>query len=158
SRSRGRARVSARGNVENGRLRSSSSGRRLHSLMRVLKHEMRTPLATSLIHLSAAEAAIGDTTTLESAKAAVAGAARQIRTLSLIVRRAVQIESEQPIDLYPQRVDLAELVRDFMVRLRATGLSLWSRIDVKVADGLVGDWDPAAIEQILENLLSNALK
>jgi signal transduction histidine kinase len=149
---RGRARV------DDHRLRPSSSGRRLHSLMRVLEHEMRTPLATSLLHLSAAEAAIGDTTTLESAKAAVAGAARQIRTLSLIVRRAVQIESEQPIDLYPQRLDLTELVRDFMVRLRATAATLWSRIDVKVADGLVGDWDPAAIEQILENLLSNALK
>jgi signal transduction histidine kinase len=126
--------------------------------MRVLEHEMRTPLATSLIHLSAAEAAIGDTTALESAKAAVAGAARQIRTLSLIVRRAVQIESEQPIDLYPQRVDLAEVVRDFMERLRATGATLWSRIEVKVAKGLVGQWDAGAIEQILENLLSNALK
>ena len=131
---------------------------RLHGLIRVLEHEMRTPLATSLLQLSAAEAAMGDMGALDSAKAALAGAARQIRTLSLIVRRAVEIESEQPIALFPQRVDLGELVTDLLGRLRATGLTLWSRIEVKVTKALVGDWDPAAIEQILENLLSNALK
>jgi signal transduction histidine kinase len=134
------------------------SGRRLHSLMRVLEHEMRTPLATSLLHLSAAEAAIGDGHAVESAKAAVAGAARQIRSLSLIVRRAVQIESAQPIDLYPQRVDLVELVNDFVRRLRSTASGVWSRVEVKAGKPVVGDWDPAAVEQILENLLSNALK
>jgi signal transduction histidine kinase len=126
--------------------------------MRVLEHEMRTPLATSLLHLSAAEAAMGDAGAVESAKAALAGAARQIRTLSLIVRRAVQIESAQPIDLFPQRVDLGHVVNDFMARLRATGATLWSGIEVRAAKALVGDWDPAAVEQILENLLSNALK
>jgi signal transduction histidine kinase len=135
-----------------------SGGPRLRSLMRLLEHEMRTPLATSLIQLSAVEAAMGDVGALDSAKAALAGAARQIRTLSLIVRRAVEIESEQPIVLFPQRVDLGQLVTDFLVRLRATGLTLWSRIEVKMTKALVGSWDPAAIEQILENLLSNALK
>jgi signal transduction histidine kinase len=137
---------------------SLPGGRRLHNLIRVLEHEMRTPLATSLLHLSAAEAAMDDAAALDSAKAALAGAARQIRTLSLIVRRAVQIESAQPIDLYPQRIDLARLVTDFTLRLRATGTAVWSRLEVRAAPGLVGDWDPAAIEQILENLLSNALK
>jgi len=136
----------------------ATSGRRLHDLMRVIEHEMRTPLATSLLHLSAVEAAIGDATAVDSAKAALAGAARQLRTLSMIVRRAVQIESAQPIDLHPQRVDLGELVRDLLVRLRATSASLWSRIEVNAAKDLVGEWDPAAVEQILENLLSNALK
>lgn len=138
----------------------AASGRRLHDLMRVIEHEMRTPLATSLIHLSAAEAAIGDATAVDSAKAALAGAARQLRSLSMIVRRAVQIESAQPIELYPQRVDLGALVRDLLGRLRATGATLWSRIEVRTAKGqaLVGEWDPSAVEQILENLLSNALK
>jgi signal transduction histidine kinase len=128
--------------------------------MRVIEHEMRTPLATSLLHLSAAEAAIGDAAAVDSAKAALAGAARQLRTLSMIVRRAVQIESAQPIDLHPQRLDLGELVADFLVRLRATGATVWSRVEVKAArgQGLVGAWDPAAVEQILENLLSNAVK
>jgi signal transduction histidine kinase len=128
--------------------------------MRVIEHEMRTPLATSLLHLSAAEAFIGDAATVDSAKAALAGAARQLRTLSMIVRRAVQIESAQPIDLHPQRVDLGELVRELLLRLRATGATIWSRIELKTAKGpgLVGEWDPAAVEQILENLLSNALK
>jgi signal transduction histidine kinase len=156
-RGRGRPRPRAPGGGPSLGSQRPSSGR-LHNLMRVIEHEMRTPLATSLIHLSAAEAAIGDAGAVDSAKAALAGAARQLRTLSMIVRRAVQIESEQPIDLYPQRLDLAELVNDFMVRLRATGATLWSRIEVKVGKGLWGEWDPAAVEQILDSLLSNALK
>jgi signal transduction histidine kinase len=145
---------------ELGRVRSPStfSGGRLRSLMRVLEHEMRTPLATSLIQLSAAEAAIDDPQTPSKAKAALAAAARQIRTLSLIVRRAVQIETAQPIDLFPQRLDLGQLVTDFMDRLRATGTTVWSRVEIKVTGAVVGDWDPAAVEQILEGLLSNALK
>jgi signal transduction histidine kinase len=147
-----------RGEVAGRARRRAGERRRLLNLMRVLEHEMRTPLATSLLQLSAAEAAIGDTAAIESARASLAGAARQLRTLSMIVRRAVQIESEEPIDLYPQRVDLGELVQDFVMRLRATGRTLWSTIDVRVGKVLVGDWDPAAIEQILENLLSNALK
>jgi signal transduction histidine kinase len=138
--------------------RRAEHERRLRNVIRVLEHEMRTPLATSLLHLSAAEAAMADAGAHESAKAALAGAARQIRTLSLIVRRAVQIESAEPIDLHPQRVDLAELVTEFMARLRATGAALWNRIEVKVAKALVGHFDPAIVEQILENLLSNALK
>ena len=146
-----------------GRVRAPStfSGGRLRSLMRVLEHEMRTPLATSLIQLSAAEAAIDDPQTPSKAKAALAAAARQIRTLSLIVRRAVQIETAQPIDLFPQRLDLGQLVTELMDRLRATagiGVSAWAGIAVKVTGAVVGDWDAAAVEQILEGLLSNALK
>jgi signal transduction histidine kinase len=131
---------------------------RLRSLMTVLEHEMRTPLATSLLQLSAAEAAMSESGALDSAKAALAGAARQIRTLSMIVRRAVQIESAQPIELFPQMVDLGQVVKEFLVRLRSTGATLWSRIEVRAAKALWGAWDPAAIEQILENLLSNAIK
>jgi signal transduction histidine kinase len=133
------------------------SGGRLRSLIRVLEHEMRAPLATALIQLSAAEAAL-DNTAVDSARSALAGASRQLRALSLVVRRAVQIETDEPIDLFPQRVDLAALVSDFMVRLRATGRSSWARIQLRATKPLIGQWDPAAVEQILENLLTNALK
>lgn len=124
----------------------------------MLEHELRTPLAASLIQLDVAEAAMGTGGASEPARAALANASRQLRTLSLIVRRAIQLEAENRIDLYPQRLDLGQLVTDFLVRLRASGSGLWSRIEVKVAKALIGHWDPAAIEQILDKLLSNALK
>jgi signal transduction histidine kinase len=134
-----------------------STGRRIRSLIRVLEHELRTPLATSLIQLSAAESAL-DASEPQSVRASIEGAARQLRTLSTIIRRVVQIENEEPLDLYPQRIDLGQLVTDFVSRRRIGTRASSSLVEVRAQKGLVGDWDPAAIEQILENLLSNALK
>jgi signal transduction histidine kinase len=138
--------------------RGATAGRRLRSLVTVLEHEMRSPLAASLMHLSVAEAAMSGAGSLESGKAALACASRQIRALSSIVRRAVQIETEHHIDLYPQHVDLRVVVNDLVGRLQATGPSPWSRIEVRADKALLGHWDPTAVEQILENLLTNALK
>jgi signal transduction histidine kinase len=123
----------------------------------VLEHEMRTPLAASLMQIGAAEAAL-DSASIPEARAALASASRQLRTLSAIVRRAIQIETEERIDLYPQHVDLREVVSDMMSRFRATAPAPWSRIELRADKAIVGDWDPTAVEQILENLLSNALK
>lgn len=130
----------------------------LNGLLRVLDHELRTPLAASLLQLDAAEAAIGGAGPPEHAKAAVATAARQLRTLSTIVARAIQLETARRIDLHPQHIDLRQVVTDFMTRVQGTRSTWWSRIELKASRALVGRWDPAAFEQILENLLSNALK
>jgi signal transduction histidine kinase len=124
----------------------------------VLEHEMRTPLAASLMQLDAAEAAIGAAGSPEPARLAVATAARQLRVLSAIIARAIQLETRRRIALFPQRVDLREVVTSFMERVRATRSPWWSRIELKATRALVGRWDPSAFEQILENLLSNALK
>lgn len=124
----------------------------------VLEHEMRTPLAASLLQLDAAEAAIGASGSSDHAKAAVATAARQLRGLSMIVARAIQLETARRIDLYPEHVDLRQVVTDFMTRVQATRSAWWSRIELKASRNVVGRWDPSAFEQILENLLSNALK
>jgi signal transduction histidine kinase len=126
--------------------------------LRVIEHEMRTPLAASLLQLDAAEAAIGSAASAEHVKVAVASAARQVRGLSMIVARAIQLETERRVDLFPQRVDLRQVVRDFMARVRATRSAWWSRVELKASRALVGRWDPSAFEQILDNLLSNALK
>ena len=137
---------------------ATAVGRGLGSLVRVLEHEMRTPLAASLMHISAAEAALGGANSVETARAALANASRQLRALSSIVRRTIQIETEEHIELYPQRVDLREVVSDMMARLRETGPTSWSRIELRAGKAVVGEWDAAAVEQILENLLTNALK
>jgi signal transduction histidine kinase len=136
----------------------SAGGGSLRSLVTVLEHEMRTPLAASLLHISTAEAALNGAGSLDGARAAMANASRQLRTLSAIIRRAIQIETEERIDLFPQRVDLREVVTDMLARLRATGPAPWSRIELRADKALVGEWDADAVEQILENLLTNALK
>jgi signal transduction histidine kinase len=133
-------------------------GGTLRSLVTVLEHEMRTPLAASLIQLGAAEAALQGPASMDVARAALANASRQLRALSSIVRRAVQIETAERIDLVPEHVDLREVVTEMISRYQATAPGAWSRVEVRAGKALVGEWDPTAVVQILENLLSNALK
>jgi signal transduction histidine kinase len=61
-------------------------------------------------------------------------------------------------ELNRQTTDVGQLARDLVARLAATNPALWSRVEVRAAEGVIGSWDPLAVEQILENLLSNALK
>jgi len=126
--------------------------------MRVLDHEMRAPLATSLMQIRAAEAAMGNDNSIDSARAALAAAASRLNTLSLVVRRTIQLETKNQIDLFPERIDLRQFATDLLRRMRATGTTAWSRVEIRAREAVVGDWDPTAVEQVLENLLSNALK
>jgi len=127
-------------------------------LMMLLEHEMRSPLAAALMQLSVVEHAIRDAGSMERAHVMLSGAKRQIFGLSQVMRRVIEIQTHGRIDLFRETLDLNRLVTDLVTRLRTANPVLWSRVEVRVGEPVTGSWDPSAIEQICENLLSNALK
>jgi signal transduction histidine kinase len=125
----------------------------------MLEHEMRTPLAAALMQLSVVELAMRTGgPSLERAQGMLCGARRQIVGLLQILRRMMEIQTQGQIDLHRETVDLSRLATDLVDRARAANPSTWARVEMLPGEPVVGSWDPSAIEQILQNLLSNALK
>jgi two-component system, OmpR family, sensor kinase len=55
-------------------------------------------------------------------------------------------------------VDLSGVVRDVVDRATVAARMARSRLEADLQEGVVGRWDRLALEQVAENLLSNALK
>lgn len=60
--------------------------------------------------------------------------------------------------LEPSATDLSALVLSVSQRYEVTAIRGRSPLDLDIADAVCGVWDRLAVEQIAENLLSNALK
>jgi signal transduction histidine kinase len=118
-------------------------------------HELSTPLATALLYLRIAADRCGDVG--EPARTAVIIAQGEVRRLKGIVDRVVELEREGRPNLRPERLDLGEIVRQTVERSTAL-TSSGSSVTVVVRGFLTSLWDEMAIEQIITNLVSNALK
>ncbi|MES1166191.1 MAG: HAMP domain-containing sensor histidine kinase [Verrucomicrobiota bacterium] len=119
-------------------------------------HELSTPLATALLYLRIAAdrcAAAGG----EPARSAVIIAQGEVRRLKGIVDRVVELEREGRPHLRPERIDLGDVVRQTVERSTALTSSP-STVTVVVRGFLTCFWDEMAVEQIVTNLVSNALK
>jgi len=62
------------------------------------------------------------------------------------------------LQLQPSPIDLSSLVRAIVQRYEVTAAHQRCRLAHDIAEGICGAWDPLAVEQVVENLLSNALK
>jgi two-component system OmpR family sensor kinase len=60
--------------------------------------------------------------------------------------------------LYPAQVDLSALVHELVEAYRPSATRAGCQLHAAVEDGITGMWDRVALEQVTENLLSNALK
>lgn len=79
------------------------------------------------------------------------------------IRRATTLldlsrATSREIRLEPMTIDLSELVRTTVQGYALMAERARSPITVSVPEGVVGVWDRLAVEQVLDNLLSNALK
>ena len=118
-------------------------------------HELSTPLATALLYIGIAE------NHCDLAPGAVRSALRvarhEVQRLKTLVDTLTQFERVGRPSLRPEAGDLGEIVRTTVRRTVAT-LGSALEVTVEVPQPLPGWWDHSAVEQIVGNLLSNALK
>jgi len=130
----------------------------------VASHELRTPLTPLSLKLGMlrrmAEQA-GDGPLPASQIAADVGAAsRHVQRLTSLVDHLLDVTRIRAgrLQLQLEAVDLAELVREAAARFGSVAADSGSTLEVDVPERCVGTWDRMRLDQILTNLLSNALK
>jgi signal transduction histidine kinase len=89
---------------------------------------------------------------LENIDATATRMTRLINDLMDVVRLRVG----QPLELHRERIDLVQVVRDAITEYQAADAS--SIQFVSDAPAVIGQWDWARLERVIDNLLSNALK
>lgn len=131
----------------------------------VAAHELRTPLATLALlvdHLIATLTpdSSGGSDERPSGREQLALLRRQVERLTALVRQMLDVSriTGGRLEIVPGPVDLRVLVREV---LDCFGLELRRRqvsVDFDAPDPVRGIWDGARIEQVVTNLVSNALK
>jgi signal transduction histidine kinase len=119
-------------------------------------HELSTPLATALLYIGIAENHCG--LAPGGVRTALRVARHEVQRLKTLVDTLTQFErAGQPV-LRPTPGDLGEIVRATVHRTLTTLLPNTVEVTVEVPQPLPGWWDHLAVEQIVGNLMSNALK
>jgi signal transduction histidine kinase len=133
----------------------------------IASHELRTPLTPLLLHTNTLLARVGDLAkgvrSQEWLEERLEKIARQGSRLERLVGQLLDVSriTAGRLHLDLEAVDLVSTVREVQQRFIETEEIARSGCTVSVAEGqkqLIGRWDRMRLEQVVENLLSNALK
>ncbi|PTL78247.1 AAA family ATPase [Vitiosangium sp. GDMCC 1.1324] len=125
----------------------------------VAAHELYTPITSlrlsvqGLLRRSGSELPESLTRGIRSAEA-------QTRRLAKLIEELLDVTRIQAgrLHLHLEQVDLASVVRDVVERLHEPISRANSPLSLQLQDGVTGRWDRTRLEQVVTNLLSNALK
>lgn len=131
-------------------------------LVAVATHELRSPLSTLQLQLQALERALdkSESLTLERLRSALALCRRQVGRLSLLTDRLLDVArlTAGTFILDLAALDLGELVTQVVSSLQEPLAAAGCTPSVHVAAPVIGTWDRLRLEQVLTNLLTNAMK
>jgi len=125
----------------------------------IASHELKTPLTPLQLQvqtlLRCASDAGGETMVPR-----VQVLDRQVRRLSKLVDDLLDISriTSRKLELQLEEVDLTALLQDVVERYQTEASRRGCQLRLSAPDRLVGQWDPSRLEQVLVNLISNALK
>lgn len=134
------------------------------NFLAIASHELRTPLSglSVLVSSLARAAASGRLAKLspEALAERFVKAERQTNQISRLVDRLLDVSrlSTRDLSLERERTDLAEIVRDVISRYEDAAAETGSRIEFICAGPVIGWWDRSRLDQVVTNLVGNAVK
>jgi len=134
------------------------------NFLAIASHELRTPLsALTVLTSSLVRAANHDRLAKlgpEGLKERMLKAERQTGQLARLVDRLLDVSRLSTRDLRLERAqtDLTEVARDVIARYEDMAAESGSRIELKVSGPTVGFWDHSRMDQVVTNLVGNAVK
>ncbi|MDN7142040.1 hybrid sensor histidine kinase/response regulator [Pseudomonas sp. JQ170] len=132
--------------------------------MSIVSHEVRTPLNGLILetqlrkmHLARDNA---DAFTLDKMRAMVERDERQINSLIRLIEDMLDVSRIRTgkLSIRPGTFDLSQLVGGLIENFAAQAIAAQSSIDFSAEASLSGVWDEFRIEQVVANLLTNALR
>jgi signal transduction histidine kinase len=156
----------ARQASENARLyhEAQKAVRMRDEFLSVASHELKTPLTPLHLKLQGikreAERSPEGHMPSPLVVRAVEGAEQQVRKLAALVNELLDVArlTEGRLSLAPEKVDVSQLLGDVSGRFAQEAARMQCPLHVDVPAGVVGSWDRQRLEQIVTNLLTNALK
>ncbi|OFX24221.1 MAG: hypothetical protein A2V77_01640 [Anaeromyxobacter sp. RBG_16_69_14] len=150
--------------IDNARLyRETQRAVRLRDeFLLVASHELRTPMTPLTVSLTALQRweRSGQFAVPAPVSESVALAARQGTRLNRLIGELLdvsRIESGRP-ELDLSEVDLGTIVREVAARFEPELAGARCRISIRCTGSVVGRWDASRLDQVVTNLVGNALK
>ena len=134
------------------------------NFLAIASHELRTPLsALTVLTSSLVRAANHDRLIKlgsEGLKERMLKAERQTGQLARLVDRLLDVSrlSSRDLQLERAQTDLTEVARDVISRYEDTAAENGSPIELKVSGPTIGFWDHSRMDQVVTNLVGNAVK
>jgi PAS domain S-box-containing protein len=125
--------------------------------MALASHELRTPLTALKLRLQSMQRA---TDPAEPVYGKLDGAMRQTNRLERLIDNLLDVSRITIgfLDIHPEKLDLVPMIREVSERFAVDAQRAGVGIELALPPRLEGRWDRARLEQMLTNLLSNALR
>jgi signal transduction histidine kinase len=130
----------------------------------IASHELRTPLTPLQLLLQGLLRRLEDRPAeeipAELLRGTLARSERQVKRLARLIDALLDVSriSAGKLDLTPEKFDLADLVREVVGRLSVDAADQERTVTVDCEGPIVGCWDRLRLEQVLSNLIANAIK
>jgi signal transduction histidine kinase len=125
----------------------------------VASHELKTPLTTFQLQLGAIQKGLSSPSRNDVGER-LELARRSVRQLTRLVETLLDVSqlTTGRLRLEPATVDLAALVGEVVAATEEEARRLGTPLSMRLESPLAGCFDPDRMEQVIQNLLSNALK
>ncbi|WP_437964106.1 ATP-binding protein [Sorangium sp. So ce260] len=126
----------------------------------IASHELRTPITTLQLSIQSLEQRLLRGMDVARVRSAVALSGRQIKRLASFVDMLLDVSRIQAgrLELNRAPVDLRELVAEIVTHLGNQLEQSGSTLAVRAEQPVTGWWDRYRLEQVVTNLLTNAIK
>ncbi|AZO82788.1 hybrid sensor histidine kinase/response regulator [Stutzerimonas stutzeri] len=150
--------------LQNTQLELEQAVRMRDDFMSIVAHEVRTPLNGLILetqlrkmHLARGNAAAF---TLDKMHTMVDRDERQIKSLIRLIEDMLDVSRIRTgkLSIRPTRFDLSTLVRDLLHNFSRQIDAAETSVSLDAEQPVIGNWDEFRIEQVISNLLTNALR
>ena len=127
----------------------------------VASHELNTPLTSLLLATRNLEVLMSKTSeSNEQIKKMTKILVSQSQHLSQLITNLLDVSRVRSghLELNLEKIDLPQLIYEVADRFRLTLENARSSIEINVNTPVIGSWDRLRIEQVVNNLMSNAIK